>query len=404
MLDAKLISACVASRAAFERVADHVTDKDLGPYSGFWWERLKEWYGRDKQASSVDIALLVELGKRSIRNEKHESSLVEFIRGLPEAPSPDNVVEALLELKRHHAGLELAQAITQQDRKAVARLIIEYQDLIDATDLAGETWRQDAPDWHELHEKVDSQHRIPLAPGRLNDRLRGGVWPGSHIIVFGRTDMGKTTLAINMGRGFLWNKQRLLYVGTEDAIAASKYRMMGSLANMTPEEIEADKPRAEALARERAGDRLLMTHLHRPSMRHLEEVVREFKPTAVILDQIRSMQTKGEGMTQRLEEAGIEYRALIARFELVGVSVTQANDRTSKYGDEVPAELGISDIDSSRTGLPGTADLILGVGADSAMLARGQRMLTPMKNKFSSERNAKQPLIVDFDTARSRVK
>lgn len=404
MLDAKLIAACVASRIAYERVVAHVTDKDLGPYSVFWWKQIREWYERDSSATAIDIQVLVEFGKRSIRNPKHEANLVGFIRDLPEAPSPENVSLAVLELKRHNVGLELAQAITGQSKDDIDRLLPEYEQLLAATDLDAGAEREDALDWHELHAEVDSEHRIPLAPGRLNERLRGGVWPGSHIVLFGRTDMGKTTMALNMAAGFLWSGQRLLYVGNEDSINALKYRMMGRLAGMTPEEIEANKKEAEAKAKERSEDRLLMTHLHRPTVRILEAVIRDFQPTALILDQIRGLQTKGEGMTQRLEEAGIEVRALTARYKLVTVSITQANDRTSKYGEEPPAELGLTDIDSSRTGLPGTADLILGLGGNTELLARGQRMLSLPKNKFSSARNAKQPLILDFDTARSKVK
>lgn len=404
MLDAQVIAACVASRKAYERVAPHLTDADLGPFSGFWWKQIAELYSMDAASAGIDVSVLVEYGKRRIRNKKHEEGLLEFIGNLPESSSPDAVSVVALELKRHNVGLELAQAITSQDHDNVKRLIEQYSQLMAATDLAEQSTRQDARDWGELHEQVDSEHRIPIAPGRLNERLRGGVWPGSHIVLFGRTDMGKTTMAINMVHGFLWSKQRVLYVGNEDSIDALKYRTMGRLANMTPEEIEKNKTRAEDLARERAGDRLLMTHVHRPTARALEAVIEEFTPTVVILDQIRGMVTKGEGMTQRLEEAGIEFRAIIARYRLVGVSITQANDRTSKYGEEPPAELGLSDVDSSRTGLPGTADLMLGLGADQGLLARGQRMISLPKNKFSSDRTAKLPLIVDFDTARSKVK
>lgn len=246
-------------------------------------------------------------------------------------------------------------------------------------------------------------HRIKVSPGRLNERLRGGVWPGSHIIVFGRTDMGKSTLAINMGAGFLWGNQRLLYAGDEDNINALKYRMMGRLAMMTPEEIEREPKKAEAAAREKSGDRLLMRQFFRPTVGDLEEAIEDFEPTVVIMDQIRGMRTKGDGMTAKLEEAGIEVRSLAAKYGLVWVSVTQANDRSTKYGELPPAELGLSDIDSSRTGLPGTADLILGLGADRDMLARGQRLISIPKNKFNSARDSKHSILVQFDTSRSKV-
>lgn len=402
MLDAKLVASAVESRKAYERIAPHITEKELGPHAQFWWKLIGEWYARDRNAQRVDLALLVDNGKRNIHNKKHVESLLGFITTLPDAVSPDNVAQSVLELQRFNAGMELAQALTGTDIRAVRKLLEKYGTLLDATDTFGAD-HADAADWGELHDKVDSSHRIALAPSRLNQRLRGGVWPGSHILIVGRTDMGKTTLAINMGAGFLFTNQRLLYLGTEDSINALKYRMMGRLANMSPEEIEANKGEAQRLAEEKAGDRLMMRQLPIANRASIVAAIEEHEPTAVVFDQIRSYAGKGEGMTAKLEEAGVEFRNIISKYNLVGVSVTQANDRSTKYGDSPPAELGLSDIDSSRTGLPGTADLILGLGADSELLARGQRLITPMKNKFSSEKDSKSPLIVQFDTARSKV-
>lgn len=404
MLDAQLIAAAIASRAAFERIQPHITDKDMGPYGPFWWQEVTAWYERDPRARAIDLSLLVELARPKLANKKYAESVLDFAASLPEPPSPDNVVTVVLELKRHNLGAELGQAMANNDTKAIRRLLPKYQQLMEATDLVTGGGYEIAPDWHELHAMVDSEHRIPVAPESLNAQLRGGVWPASHLLIFGRTDVGKSTFAINMAAGFLWSGQRVLYAGTEDAMAALKYRMMGRLANMTPEEIERDKPTAEKRAREREDGRLFMAHFNSPGAPALERAFDEFEPTVLILDQIRSYRAKGDGMTQRLEEAGIEVRELAAKYKLVVASITQANDRTQRHGEEPPAELLISDIDSSRTGLPGTTDLIVGIGATSEMKARGQRLLSPMKNKFSSHRDAKRPILVQFDLSRSKVK
>lgn len=404
MLDAKLVASAIQSRKAWERVAPYITEKEMTPHAGFWWKQIEAYYGRDAGALYIDRELLQSMGKRRITNEKHTDALVGFLRELPDSGSPENVVQDALELRRHNVGLELARAIAESDSPTVSALMPEYDKLLHATELGGgeDVWSE-APDWQQLHETMDSTNRIPLSPGRLNEKLRGGVWPGSHIILFGRTDMGKTTLAINMAAGFLWSKQRVLYIGDEDSITALKYRMMGRLANMTPEQIEANKAEAERLAAAKAEDRLQMIHMSKPTPRLIEKAIDRYRPTVIFLDQIRGMRVKADGMTQRLEEAGIEMRTLLGKYELIGVSITQANDRSQKYGEEPPAILTLSDIDSSRTGLPGTGDLIIGVGADRDMLARGQRMLTPVKNKFSSAQDAKHPILVQFDTARSKV-
>ena len=64
-------------------------------------------------------------------------------------------------------------------------------------------------------------------------------------------------------------------------------------------------------------------------------------------------------MTQGLNRIAIQFRSLLLDYGLIGVSVTQANDRTQHSGQEPPIWLGLGDVDSSRTGLPAQADLML---------------------------------------------
>ncbi len=408
MLDAKLIAACVASRDAYDRVMPHVTDKDMSPYAAFWWKQIHEWYNKDHNALRVDQNLLVELASVRVSNRKALEPLLEFITNLPEPDSVENTVLTVLELRRHNVGLELAQALAGQDSKAIARLMPTYQDLLDSTELETRSEWEDAVDWSELDSVVGKQSRIPLAPGRLNDRTRGGALPGHHILVFGRPEVGKSTFVINMAAGFLWSGQRVLYVGNEDNINVLKGRMRNRLSGMTDDEIEASdatRAKADKIAGDKAQDRLLMTYLKKGSLKHLEQRIEEFEPTVLILDQLRGLRVPGaDGMTQKLETLGIEVRQIIGSYGVVGVSVTQANDRSERYGQEPPLFLGMADVDSSRTGLPGTCDLMIGIGMDKETAAKGQRGISFPKNKLSSAPDAHSGIIVQYDTARSKVK
>lgn len=407
MLDAKLISACVASREAFERVLPHVTDKDMSPYAGFWYKVIAEWYERDSAAKSIDRDVLVEFGKRKLTNSKSLQPTVEYLVSLADPVSPDNVALAVLELRRHNVGLELAQALAGQDAKSIKKLLPVYEELLEASDLDGRKEWEDAVDWTELDSVVGKDRRIPLAPGRLNERTRGGVLPGHHVLVFGRPEVGKSTFVINMAAGFLWSGQRVLYVGNEDNINVLKARMRNRLSGMTDDEIERNddaRLKADKLAAEKAGDRLLMTYLKKGRISHLEQRIEEFEPTVVIVDQLRGLRVSGDdGMTQKLESLGIEFRSIIGSYNVVGVSVTQANDRSERYGQHPPLFLGMADVDSSRTGLPGTTDLMLGVGIDEDTASKGQRGISIPKNKLSSAPDAHTGFIVQYDTARSKV-
>lgn len=83
---------------------------------------------------------------------------------------------------------------------------------------------------------------------------------------------------------------------------------------------------------------------------------------------------------------------------MLGVSLTQAN-----AGDEARPKVWLrdSDVDSSRTGLPAQADLLLGIGADDDMLNTGARAVSLCKNKLSGNHEG---FMVQFDYLRSKVK
>lgn len=408
MLDAQLIAASLQSRAAFETVAPHITKEDLTPPAAFWYDIVREWYSRDRAAQSVDKTLVVTSGKKRITNSKHEDALLGFMNDLPEPPSPANVAAVVLELKRYNVGMELASAITGQDHKKAAKLLKQYNEL-QATDQLGKKaqW-EDAVSWDELDSVVGDGNRIPIYPKLLNERCQGGALPGDHIIVFGRPEVGKSTFTINMTAGFLHTGQRVLYIGNEDNINKLKRRMRGRLTRWTREQIAADPAGANKLAAEREtskGGALYMRHLHRGKIGDLERAVEEFEPTVLVLDQIRNLSAGGEDkMTQKLETVAIEVRNLLATYHLVGVSVTQANDRTERHGQEPPLWLGMADVDSSRTGLPAQADLMVGIGANAEMMARNQRAISLPKNKLSDEENNHEGFIVEYDLRRSVVK
>lgn len=400
MLDAKLLAASLASREAYDRVKDHVTDKDMTPPVSFWWKLVEEWYNNDPKATAVDRELLMEQAASRLSMSKHKDALLSVIRDLPDTPSPANVVSVALDLKRFNVGMELGAAIASSDTKKIRDLYEAYGTLLTATDLNHRTEWEDAVDWADLDSVVGADKRIPLAPRRLNDRVAGGALPGHHIVVFGRPEAGKTTFAVNLSAGFLNTEQRVLYIGNEDNINVIKGRMRQRLANMTPEEVMGNTAEANRVAAAKSGDRLLMRHLHNGSAEDIVPIIEEFEPSVLIVDQIRHLRSKGDSDVKRQEKAAQDVRQLAATYGLIAVSITQAyaGDHNSKG----KVFLDMDDIDGSRTGVPGTADLILGIGADQDMLLRNQRMISLPKNKLSSADDSKQPILMDIDKKRVR--
>lgn len=98
----------------------------------------------------------------------------------------------------------------------------------------------------------------------------------------------------------------------------------------------------------------------------------------VILDQIRNMRLKSDSRTAELEAAGIEARAIAKEMGVLVVSITQAGDSATNK-----VYLEMSDVDSSKTGIPASADLMIGLGSDAAMKLNGLMGISLPKNKLS---------------------
>lgn len=401
-LDGQLIAAAIGSRKAWEKIAAHFDVSDFSAISKVWLPLINDWYNRDPQAQSVDKGALVELGKTKIA-AKHQETLVGFVRDLPEAPSPENLVHVALEFKRFAVAQQLGAALAGGDEKRIADLLPQYDTLRKATALESgkrkAEW-DDAPTIEELFNEVGAANRIPIAPSKLNERTGGGALPGDHIIIVGRPEMGKSTFAINMGMSFVRREIRTMYVGNEDKIGKLKARGAARLTGMTWEEMEKDPEKRNKLFRQRGGeDFLLFTQLAHGSISAIAKRVEEWQPQVLIVDQIRNLSSgsKTDGMTQKLEALGIEMRALLLDYGLIGVSVTQANPVSGHLF------LEMEDIDSSKTGLPAQADLIVGVNANEEMLRQNQRAVSLPKNKLNSADNAHEGFIVNVDKHRSRV-
>lgn len=399
MLDAQLLSAVIASRSAYDQIRGHIVAKDLTPAVGFWYELVGAWYDKDRTARSVDLAALRALGESRIASPKQRDTILGVVAGLPDSPSPSNIVQVALELKRWNVGMELAAAIAAKDDKKAAKLHALYGELLAATSFqaASTTEWEDAVPIEQIFEKVGAGNRIPLAPSVLNTRINGGALPGHHIVVFARPEMGKSTFAVNLAVQEAIQGRKVLYAGNEDQINVLKLRALTRASNMTMKEAEADPERAIKLYRERGvEDNLIFKQLKHGSAGALREQIELIEPQILVIDQIRNLESDDEGMVQRLETNGQIVRELLLEYKLIGVSITQAGGSA-----DGKIWLGMHDLDNSKTGLPGTADLMIGIGANSDMLLRNQRALSLPKNKLSSDENSHEGLIVEIDKSRS---
>jgi hypothetical protein len=352
----------------------------------------------------MDKATLCALGEPKL-SPKQKDSLIGVVQGLDIPASPLNVAEIVLALKRRNLTAEFASAQMGGEAAKATKLLASLNEIWGKDSLGpdseSETWN-DARPIESLFDVVGKDKRIPFGCPSINGRLSGGLLPGNHVVIFGRTEVGKSSFVIDCTARLIKNKQRVLYIGNEDQIDVLKARMVSRLLKTPQEQLEADKAGTTA-AFKPYEDSLMMTQLYNGGVDSIRKRVLEWQPTVLVIDQFRNLSGGEDGMTQRMEANAIKLRALLLECGLIGISVTQANDRSERHGQEAPIYLQTGDVDSSRVGLPSQADLLLGIGANSEMKQRGQRYISFCKNKTSSARDAHEGLMVQFDLSISRV-
>jgi len=383
MNEQKIIGSLIQSRDSYQKLAPALSDEDFSTEGALLVSSISEYYDRDPEAKEVDPDLLFARIERKLSNPKHVQVFKQIIQNTAQVSTP-NVVEEFLALRRKNAGLRLAQALSEgTNENRIHSLMEEYNRFSiqeEGTGSDDETFQ--GHDLSDLMEDLKPDNLIKILPMALNRRLEGGAQRGHHILVTARPDMGKTATVINMMRGFVHPKQglKVMYCGNEDPIKQILLRTVSSLSGMPKMEVFKEPQRAQEEARKAGYDNIIFKSLSPGTFREIRSAVSQFKPDVVIIDQLRNMHVGTDNMVERLERAAIQARNLAKSENVLVVSVTQAGD--SATGKAI---LSMSDIDSSKTGLPGQVDLQVGVGATEDQKANGLRTLSIGKNKLSGD-------------------
>src|SRR5579859_2680111 len=240
------------SRDAFSRIAPHMQDSDFSPVGQFWWKLTKEWYEADKTALCVDREAIADRAGARSAGKQRDAVLGMLRDGCISSPrGGSNIAQTALELKRHNVGMELAAAIAAgTDGKKQLALTQRFLELQQATELRGNKKAAVSYEWappiDELVELVGDANRVPLAPSRLNQRIDGGALPSTHILLFARPEMGKSTFCVNFSVQLAKRDKRVLYISNEDSVAKLKQRALARGSGMTMREAIAER-NAEAV-------------------------------------------------------------------------------------------------------------------------------------------------------------
>jgi len=401
MSERVLIASMMRDRSAFDKIAKHLDGNDLTEQAKVIIEHIGEYYGRDPQAMQVQPDLLVRSITRSLSNPKHHPLFQELVTGIVALEaSPANVVEDYIAVKRDAVGAKLATLLaSNKGQKEILPVLEQYREWASKEDLG----TRDAIIYNQVpvlsivSKRNQPGEIIRVLPRALNERLDGGLLRGHHVIVFARPEVGKTTFLVNAVRGFLQQGLRVLYCGNEDPMDDIVMRCVGCLSDMTKYEILENPEKAQDLALSAGYDKLVLAALSPGSPQEIERLAQDYKPDVILVDQLRNLGVgKEENFTRKLEVAAAGMRNVGQRQRALVISVTQAGDSAS--GKSV---LDMGDVDSSNTGIPAQADVLIGIGMSNEDERFGRRVLSLPKNKAGGN-HSPVPISVDFTKFRIR--
>lgn len=385
MIDERyLVAALLQDRAAYDLVAGRLDPADFGAQAQLVVKAASQFYAKDPQAARVDMEVLRSLVTRTLANPKHAQAVLAWLADLPPEVSAINVAAEYRALRRHRVGLELAGKLAGgESGDAVDRLIEKYRLL----GVEGEG-QADKPrlSLEELIGEAGTAGRIRLGPAELGRHTAPGAARGHHIVVFARPEAGKSMFAINLAAGFLGQGLKVLYTGNEEPIADLQRRFLARLSGIRLSRLATD---ADALRRavEKAEGRgyggLYAQELVTGRTAEVEALVRKYQPDVLVVDQLRNLKApsgSGGNTAKDLDDIAKEVRRVAKANNCLLVSVTQAGDSA-----EGKLRLGMSDIEFSKTGIPGSADLMIGIGVNDQYHAANRRAVSLPKNKLSGK-------------------
>lgn len=378
-MESKLLSVIVTDREAYEQLKDHLDPDDFSEYPKAVLKTVYEYYEKDPKATSVDKGILVSRLEREYPNHVKLLSILVSELGTTSVP---NVLEEYVDLRIQKLSVRLGNIL------ALGKVSPEADKLmVELNELRGEGVNGLLANDRILHNEslediflsLQPENLIPVYPSELASVFDGGFPRGSHIVVFARPETGKSMFSVNYAANLAKDGYTVLYAGNEDPAKTMYSRVACCLLSTNSYEIRTNPSMYQEAAVEMGLGNLHFLDATPGTIGQLKRVAKSTQADVVIVDQLKNLTLpRGFGRVEGLEHLAQEVRNLAKDLNIVGVSVTQAGDSADNK-----SILGMGDVDFSNTGIPGSADVMLGIGVDYSLDAMNQRCITPCKNKIT---------------------
>lgn len=395
MKELTLLSALAQSQQAFRKLEPLLGRDEFSGLGEIIFGLIKDYYDRDGSAERVDVDVVSALANE--RYPKHAKDIVGIFARM-DTTSVKNVTAAFLEHKRNVAGLRLGQKLVAGQADSVDEELEAFQKYYTATaeslddDEGGVFIGQSVTD---IVQHFQRDNLIRIYPEQLNERLGGGVPPGTHLLFFAPPEVGKSATAITVACGGARDGRKVLYVGNEDPHPAMLSRIVSRLSMMTRDECLANPEEADRRARANGYENIVFASLAPGTLADIRRLVKEHKPEMVVVDQLHNLYVRNMSKVEKLEYLAAELRAIGKETGAVMVSLTQGAD--TAIGKRV---LEMGDVYYSNVAIQAAVDVMIGIGMTREDEMSGQRTFSLCKNKNNG---VHEPVQVRINPALSRV-
>ena len=380
-----ILAAVLYDRSAYDAIVDHVDPSEFSALAQAAYEQVAEWYTIDPKATTCDRDTIKSRMLKAL--PKHSDAIANLFREITPERGTANVVREVLDIKRHRAGNELAMAIAAgKPAKEVSPLLDKYTVLNDATDLGGGFRVLEKTYGDVVRESANPETPIQLYPRRLNTMLRGGVLPGHCVVIIGRVNVGKSALCLYNVAGMLRAGKKVLLIENEDLPDDVKRRVGCCLAGCSLDWAESNPDEFEKRCKKYGGDNLIIPDPVPGTTKDVARAIEHFKPDVCAVNQVRHLAPSREAASEytgAVDRVAQQLRAMGKRTRTLMILVGAALEGSPATDGTIPdkAVMTMADSYGSKTGVPGCADVMLGIGTNEALTNRDMVAITICKNK-----------------------
>jgi len=365
-METQILSALLFDREAFESTREFVETTDFSDHGRILYTYIASYYDRDTTATEADPVII---SRRIAKDFPTSDSALQAVLESLEPVSTPNVIDDYVDMRLESLGDDIAQAVVDRETDSVVlQKMDSYRILAEKRQeaLSGEAGLSVTVgcDLSAVPDQANPGALIPAYPEELNEILGGGYPRGTHVVPYARPESGKSLFTIATTAHMARAGHRVLLFSNEDKIPVMQMRLTSNFTSTPISDLWAMSRKQRQYYQDKANEcgmsDVILVDQFPGTIGLLNNLVKQYEPDALMIDQLRNMvRAVGDNKTDAFETTFQDARNLAKREDIVVFSLTQAGESAKQKFD-----LGMSDIDGSKTGVQSTAEVLLGIGWD----------------------------------------